>query len=99
MKLNTANCTFGIFSGKFLGYLVTQRGIEAHPRQIRAILDMKSPITLKEIQSLTRRSAALNRFLLRSTIRCKPFFKAMKRAQEDKWNNGCKKVFQDQSST
>ncbi|KAM0980525.1 hypothetical protein ACFX2A_013956 [Malus domestica] len=53
IKLNPTKCTFGVSSSRFLGYLVTQRGIEAHPKQIRAILEMKSPITLKEIQSLT----------------------------------------------
>ncbi|CAL8168200.1 unnamed protein product [Prunus armeniaca] len=41
MKLNPSKCTFGVSSGQFLGYLVTQRGIEAHPNQIKAILDMK----------------------------------------------------------
>ncbi|KAI5323872.1 hypothetical protein L3X38_032945 [Prunus dulcis] len=53
MKLNPSKCTFGVSSGRFLGYLVTQRGIEAHPNQIKAILNMKSPATTKEIQSLT----------------------------------------------
>ena len=95
MKLNPAKCTFGVSSGRFLGYLVTQRGIEAHPKQIRAILEMKSPTTLKEIQSLTGRAAALNRFLLRSTDRCKPFFKAIKRVKRDKWDEECEKAFQD----
>ncbi|KAI5322760.1 hypothetical protein L3X38_031832 [Prunus dulcis] len=60
MKLNPSKCTFGVSSGRFLGYLVTQRGIEAHPRQIKAILEMKSPSTVKEIQSLTGRAVALN---------------------------------------
>ncbi|KAM1000326.1 hypothetical protein ACFX2A_007088 [Malus domestica] len=95
IKLNPTKCTFGVSSSRFLGYLVTQRGIEAHPKQIRAILEMKSPITLKEIQSLTRRAATLNRFLSRSTNRCKPFFKAIKRAQIDKWDEKCEKAFQD----
>ena len=95
MKLNPAKCTFGVSSGRFLGYLVTQRGIEAHPKQIRAILEMKSPTTLKEIQSFTGRAAALNRFLSQSTDRCKPFFKAIKRAQRDKWDEECEKAFQD----
>ena len=43
MKLNPSKCTFGVSSGRFLGYLVTQQGIEAHPRQIKANLEMKSP--------------------------------------------------------
>ncbi|KAI5311806.1 hypothetical protein L3X38_040979 [Prunus dulcis] len=62
MKLNPSKCTFGVSSGRFLGYLVTQRGIEAHPNQIKAILNMKSPATTREIQSLIGRAAALNRF-------------------------------------
>ncbi|KAM2778465.1 hypothetical protein COP1_013842 [Malus domestica] len=94
IKLNPTKCTFGVSLGRFLGYLVTQRGTEAHPKQIQAILKMKSPTTLKEIQSLTGRAAALNRFLSRSTDQCKPFFKAIKRAQQDKWDEECEKAFQ-----
>ncbi|XP_016648291.1 PREDICTED: uncharacterized protein LOC103326881 [Prunus mume] len=53
MKLNPNKCTFGVSSGRFLGYLVTQRGIKAHPNQIKVILNMKSPATTNEIQILT----------------------------------------------
>ncbi|CAL9016033.1 unnamed protein product [Prunus brigantina] len=94
MKLNPSKCTFGVSSDRFLGYLVTQRGIEAHPRQIKAILEMKSPSTVKEIQSLMGRAAALNRFLSRSTDKCKPFFKALKKGQRDKWDEECEAAFQ-----
>ncbi|XP_034197876.1 uncharacterized protein LOC117613376 [Prunus dulcis] len=95
MKLNPSKCTFGVSSGRFLGYLVTQRGIEAHPRQIKAILEMKSPFTVKEIQSLTGRAVALNRFLSRSTDKCRPFFKALKKGQRDKWDEECEVAFQN----
>ncbi|CAL8168132.1 unnamed protein product [Prunus armeniaca] len=84
MKLNSSKCTFGVSSGRFLGYLVTQRGIEAHPNQIKAILNMKSPAITKEIQSLTSRATALNRFLSRSTDKFRPFFKALKKGHKDK---------------
>ncbi|KAM2870618.1 hypothetical protein FF1_018369 [Malus domestica] len=94
MKLNPAKCIFKVSSGRFLGYLVTQRGIKAYPKKIRVILEMKFPSILKEIQSLTGRAAALNRFFLWSTDRCKPFFKAIKRAQQDKWDDECGKSFQ-----
>ena len=60
MKLNPKKCTFGVPSGKFLGYLVTQRGIEADPDQISAILNMKSPICAKKVQILNERLATLN---------------------------------------
>ncbi|CAL8168583.1 unnamed protein product [Prunus armeniaca] len=95
MKLNPSTCTFGVLSGRFLGYLVTQRGIETHPNQIKAILNMKSLATTKEIQSLTGRATALNQFLSRSTDKCKPFFKALKKGHKDKWDDECEVAFQN----
>ncbi|CAL8167912.1 unnamed protein product [Prunus armeniaca] len=95
MKLNPSKCTFGVSSGRFLGYLVTQKGIDAHPRQIKPILEMKSPSTVKEIQSMTGRATALNRFLSRSTDKCRLFFKALKKVQRDKWDEKCEVAFQN----
>ncbi|PKA61735.1 hypothetical protein AXF42_Ash008565 [Apostasia shenzhenica] len=54
LKLNPIKCTFGVASGKFLGYLVLARGIEVNPDKISAILSMPSPKTAKEIQKLAR---------------------------------------------
>ncbi|KAL2251819.1 UNVERIFIED_CONTAM: Retrovirus-related Pol polyprotein from transposon opus [Sesamum indicum] len=53
MKLNPNKCTFGVAGGKFLGYMVSERGIEANPEKIEAILNLKSPTSLKEVQKLT----------------------------------------------
>ena len=55
MKLNPAKCTFGVSSGEFLGYIVTQRGIEANPKQISAVLNLLSPKNSREVQRLTGR--------------------------------------------
>ncbi|KAJ9556891.1 hypothetical protein OSB04_011505 [Centaurea solstitialis] len=63
MKLNTKKCSFSVRAGKFLGYMVTRREIEASPEQIKAIIDLKSPKNVKEMQKLTGRVAALNRNL------------------------------------
>ena len=49
MKLNPNKCAFGVALGKFLGFMVSQRGIEANPEKVRAILDMASPKTIKEV--------------------------------------------------
>ena len=49
MKLNPSKCTFGVVSGKFLGFMVSHRGIEANPKKIKAILDMKPPWNIKEV--------------------------------------------------
>ncbi|KAL5544494.1 hypothetical protein UlMin_008278 [Ulmus minor] len=53
MKLNPAKCAFGVASGKFLGFMVHQRGIEANPEKIQALLDMRSPVKIRDVQSLT----------------------------------------------
>ena len=61
--------------GKFLGFMVSQRRIEANSEKVQAILDMVSPKTVKEVQKLTGRIAALNRFVFKVTDKCLPFFK------------------------
>ena len=80
MKLNPAKCVFGVASGKFLGFMVSQRGIEANPEKVQAIINTTSPKTMKEVQKLTGRIAALNRFVSRATDKCLPFFKTLKQA-------------------
>ena len=74
MKLNPLKCNFGVASGKFLGFMVSHRGIEANPEKIQALIDMRSPAKMKEVQSLTRRVAALSRFISRAIDKCLPFF-------------------------
>ena len=54
MRLNPVKCVFGVSSGKFLGFMVSQQGIEANPEKVKAILDMTSPRSVKEVQRLTR---------------------------------------------
>ena len=80
MKLNPAKCVFGVASGKFLGFMVSLRGIEANPEKVQAINNMTSPKTVKEVQKLTGRITALNRFISRATDKCLPFFKTLKQA-------------------
>ena len=65
MKLNFLKWAFGVSSGKFLGFMVTQRGIEANPIQLKAIMESQPPTTEKGVQQLTGRLAALGRFISR----------------------------------
>uniref|UniRef100_A0A2N9GUX3 Reverse transcriptase domain-containing protein n=1 Tax=Fagus sylvatica TaxID=28930 RepID=A0A2N9GUX3_FAGSY len=88
MKLNPRKCAFGVSSGKFLGFMVSQRGIQAKPNKIKAILDMQPLRTTKEAQGLTGRVAALNHFVSQSTDKCLPFFKTLKKAFE--WMEECR---------
>ena len=74
LRLNASKCSFGVGSGKFLGYMVTHKGIEVNPDQIKAINNLRSPRNLKKVQKLTGMAAALNRFISRLADRCRPFF-------------------------
>ena len=60
MKLNPAKCAFGVSAGKFLGFIVKNRGIEANPDKIKVVLDMPPLSNVKEVQRLTERIAALS---------------------------------------
>ena len=51
MKLNLTKCTFGVSAGKFLGFIVNNRIIEANPDKIKAVLDMQLPPTLKKLSA------------------------------------------------
>ena len=93
MKLNPSKCAFEVLSGKFLGFMVSQRGIEANPDKIQAILDMEPLKNIKEVQSLIGRVAALNKFVSKATDKCLPFFKVLRKAFE--WTDECQKAFQD----
>ena len=93
MNLNPSKCAFGVSSGKFLGFMVSHMGIEANPDKIQAILDMKPPQNVKEVQSLTERVVALNRFVSKTIYKCLPFFRVLKKAFE--WTDDCQRAFQD----
>ena len=80
MKLNPTKCAFEISAGKFLGFIVNSRGIEANPDKIKVVLDMQPPLNTQEIQLLTGRIAALSRLVSRSSDKCQPFFQVLKKA-------------------
>ena len=60
LHLNASKYSFDVGSGKFLGYMVTHKGIEVYLDQIKAINDLKPPRNAKEVQKLVGMIAALN---------------------------------------
>ena len=84
-KLNPTKCVFGVPSGKLLGFIVSNRGIEANLEKINAIMAMDALATIKDIQKLTGCMVALNRFMPRLGERGLPFFKLLKRQDKFKW--------------
>ncbi|KAG7533327.1 Integrase catalytic core [Arabidopsis thaliana x Arabidopsis arenosa] len=93
MKLNPEKCSFRVLSGEFLGYIVSERGIKANPKQISTFLEMPSPKTAREVQRLTGRIAALNRFISRSTDKCLPFYQLLRKDRKFEWDHKCEQAF------
>ena len=94
LRLNASKCSFGVGSGKFLGYMVTHRGIDLKPDQIKAINDLKPPRNAKEVQKLTGMITALNRFISRSADRCKPFYLLINKWKGFEWSENYTVAFQ-----
>jgi hypothetical protein len=84
-KLNPNKCIFGVPSGKLLGFIISQRGIEANPEKISAITSMQAPTSIKDVQKLTGCMAALNRFISKLGERGLPFFKLLKHQEKFVW--------------
>jgi ribonuclease HI len=95
LKLNPEKCVFGVKKGKFLGCLVSTKGIEANPSKIEAILRMEPPSTKKGAQRLAGRLASLNRFISRSAERNLPFFEILKSAKVFQWGPAQQKAFEE----
>ena len=93
MKLNPLKCAFGVYADRFLGFMVTQRGIKANLAQLKAILQSSAPSSKKGIQQLTGRLAALGRFISQFTDHLKPFFTALRGANRAEWNEECDRAF------
>ena len=93
MKLNPSKCMFGVTARKFLGFMVSQRGIEVNPEKVRAILELEPSRTVKAVQSLNGKVAALNRFVSKATDKCFPFFRVLRKSFE--WTEECQKAFDD----
>ena len=105
LRLNASKCSFGVGSGKFLGYMVTYMGIEVSPNQIKAVNNLQPPQNPKEVQRLTGMIVALNRFISRSADRCRPFFLLMNKWKGFEWTeevllpaNSLKNIYLDHQS-
>ena len=93
MKLNPSKCVFGVTAEKFLGFMVSQRGIEVNLEKVRAILELEPSRTVKAVQSLNDKVAALNRFVSKATDKCLPFFRILRKYFE--WTDEFQKAFKD----
>ena len=93
LKLNPEKCIFSVEAGKFLGFLLWERGIEANPDKCAAILAMRSSTTVKEVQQLTGQMVALSRFVSASGEKGHPYFQCLKRNNRFVWTKECEEAF------
>jgi len=94
LRLNPAKCIFGVRSGKLLGFIVSQKGIELDPVKVHAILQMPHPCTEKEIRAFLGRLNYIARFISHLTSTCEPIFKLLRKNQTKEWNEECQVAFE-----
>ncbi|XP_056688956.1 uncharacterized mitochondrial protein AtMg00860-like [Spinacia oleracea] len=93
MRLNLQKCTFGVTSGKLLGYVVSTRGIEIDPSKIKSITEMPPPKSEKQIQGFLGKLQYISRFISKLTMACEPIFKKLKKEDKAEWDEQCQKAF------
>ncbi|XP_020222088.1 uncharacterized protein LOC109804668 [Cajanus cajan] len=93
MRLNPEKCVFGVSGGKFLGFMMSARGIEANPDKYMAVINMVSPRNMKEVQKLAGRLTALSRFLPCLAETAKPIVGLLRKVNKFEWSDECEKAF------
>jgi len=99
LRLNPNKCVFDIDSRKFLGFMLTQHGIEANPEKCKAIIEMPSPVNIKEVQRLVGCLTAISRFLPKLADKTKPIIHLLKKSAKFAWNDECNHIFQKLKAT
>jgi len=93
LKLNPKKCVLRVEASKFLGFLLIKRGIEANPKKCATILAMRSLTSVKELQQVTGRMAALSRFVSTGGDKGHPYFQCLRRNSRFVWTAECEEAF------
>jgi len=93
LRLNPAKCTFGVKSGKLLGFIISQKGIEMDPDKVKAILEMPEPCTEKQVRGFLGCLNYIARLISQLTATCEPLFKLLRKNQSIQWNDDCQVAF------
>ncbi|WKA11240.1 hypothetical protein VitviT2T_028762 [Vitis vinifera] len=94
LRPHPKKCTFRVTYGKLLGYMVSERGIEANPYKIRAILDMLAPRTKRKIRDFLCRLQYISRFIARLIAIYLPIFRLLRKSQPTVWDDQCQRAFE-----
>ena len=94
LRLNPKKCIFGVTSGKLLGHIVSQRGIEVDLDKVKAIREMPPPKNEKEVRGFIGRLQYISRFIAKLTTICEPIFKLLRKNQPVIWDGECQEAFE-----
>ena len=94
LKLNPKKCVFGVTSGKLLGHIISERGIEVDLDKIKTIQEMPVPKIEKDIREFIGKLQYISRFIAKLTMMCDPVFKLLRKNQPVEWNQECQKAFE-----
>jgi hypothetical protein len=95
IKLKSKNFSFGVPTGQLLGYLISERGIEGNSEKIQAIINMQPPKTLRYVQQLRGRLAALSRFISKLGEKSLPFYRLLRKTDKFTWTVEAQAAFDD----
>lgn len=94
VKLNPAKCTFSFSIGELQGHIISRKGLQANLAKVNILAEIKASKTLKDVQTLTGRLAALGQFLSQSANKQLSFFNVLKQASNLEWTRTCEQAFQ-----
>ncbi|GAU29247.1 hypothetical protein TSUD_391950 [Trifolium subterraneum] len=94
MRFNPEKCTFGVKAGKFFGFYLMERGIEANPDKCRAFFDYPTPKSKKSIQTLNGMLTSMARFVAKSAQHALPLFKVLRKETTFEWTEECEGALQ-----
>jgi len=92
LKLNPNKCVLEVEAGKFLDFLLTERGIEVNPDKCTTIIEMRSVANVKEVQQLIGRMTALSCFLSANGDKGYHYFQCLKKNNRFAWTDECEKL-------
>ncbi len=85
---------FGARSGRLLGFIVSEKGIEVDPDKVRAIQEMPSPKTEREVRSFLGKLNHISRFISNLTAKAEPIFKLLRKNNTTQWDKVCQEAFE-----
>ncbi|KAK9951373.1 hypothetical protein M0R45_006820 [Rubus argutus] len=93
MRMNPKKCSFGVSSGKFLGFIVHRRGIDVDPDKVKVIASTTPPSSQKELKSFLGKLSYIRRFIPGLAAMIKVFTPLLKKGTRFIWNDKCKEAY------